>query len=296
MAQGTRIGIIGTGRMGTAFARRLIDQNHQVTVWNRSAKNTAQAAGAGAEVAQDIAALCSRSDVVISSLTDFSALWDVFSGDGGLAAQDLSGKLVIEMSTILPDEQTRLAKLVEGQGGAYLECPVGGTVGPALKGQLLGFAGGDAAAWEQGAPVLAELCKRVEQVGPVGAGAAMKLAVNLPLAMYWNTLGEALQMLEGYDLPAETIVSLMADSSAGPNVLKNRLQVVVDTLDGTDQPGTFDIDGLRKDLALAVKWASRNGKELPLALRALETYNAAREAGLGGFDGASLARFVRDGS
>jgi 3-hydroxyisobutyrate dehydrogenase len=295
MPQRIRIGIIGTGRMGTAFARRLIDQDHPVTVWNRSTSNTAQAVEAGAEVAQSLAVLCSRSDVVISSLTNFDALWEVFSGDGGLAAQDLSGKLVIEMSTILPDEQIQLSSLVEGQGGTYLECPVGGTVGPALKGQLLGFVGGGAG-WIKAEPVLAKLCKRVEHVGPVGAGAAVKLAVNLPLAMYWNTLGESLQMLEGRDLPAETIASLMADSSAGPNVLRTRLQVVVDTLDGADQAGTFDIDGLRKDLGLAIKWASRNGKKLPMALRSLETYDAARKVGLGAFDGASLARFVRGDS
>lgn len=296
MTDGTRIGIIGTGRMGTAFAKRLAGQSWPVTVWNRSQDATAASAEAGARVANSIADLCDASDILISSLKDFEALEGVFSDAQGLAGQDLSGKLVIEMSTILPDEQVQLAERVSGQGATYLECPVGGTVGPALKGQLLGFAGGDDAAWARGAPVLGELCKRVERVGPVGAGAAMKLAANLPLALYWNTLGEAIQMLEGHDIPIDTVISLLSDSSAGPNVLKNRHQVVVDTLTGTDQPGTFDIDGLHKDLDLAVEWASRNGRELPLALRALETYAAAQGAGLGGFDGASLALFIRDGA
>lgn len=295
MADGRRIGIIGTGRMGTAYAKRLIEQSYPVTVWNRSQDGTTQAVEAGAGVADTITDLCAASDIILSSLTDFSALWDVFSGQGGVAAQDISGKLVIEMSTILPDEQIRLAGLLREKSAGYLECPVGGTVGPALKGQLLGFAGGDEAAWTRAKPVLDDLCKRAERVGPVGAGAAMKLAVNLPLAMYWNTLGEAVQMLDGLDIPADMVASLLADSSAGPNVLKNRHQVVVDTLEGTDQPGTFDVDGLHKDLALAIEWATRKGHELPLAVRALETYNAAQHDGLGGFDGATIARFVRDG-
>jgi 3-hydroxyisobutyrate dehydrogenase len=295
MAQDTRIGIIGTGRMGTAFATRLAGQSFPVTVWNRTPGRAAAAAEAGARIAPDLAALCADSDVILTSLTDFAALWDVCAGTDGLAAQPLGGKLVIEMSTILPDEQIRLAEHLGARGAAFVDCPVGGTVGPALKGALLGFAGGAPDAWDRAEPVLGHLCKRVEHVGPVGAGAAMKLAVNLPLAMYWATMGEALTMLGDSDLPGASIAGLMADSSAGPNVLKNRMQVVSDTLDGTDQPGTFDIDGLRKDLALAIKWAARRGRDLPLALAALETYNAAQDKGLGRFDGASVARFVRDG-
>ena len=143
MTDGTRIGIIGTGRMGTAFAKRLAGQSWPVTVWNRSQDATATSAEAGARVANSIADLCDASDILISSLKDFEALEGVFSDAQGLAGQDLSGKLVIEMSTILPDEQVHLAERISGLGATYLECPVGGTVGPALKGQLLGFAGGD---------------------------------------------------------------------------------------------------------------------------------------------------------
>jgi 3-hydroxyisobutyrate dehydrogenase len=114
--------------------------------------------------------------------------------------------------------------------------------------------------------------------------------VNLPLAIYWQTLGESLALLRGAGIPHELAISLIADSSAGPTVLKNRAQVVIDTLAGTDQPGTFDIAGLMKDLGLALDLAQADGSDLPLAQATESRYRAAIDAGLGGFDGASLTR------
>ncbi len=286
-----RIGIVGTGRMGTAFARRLLETGHEVTVWNRTAGRTATARDAGARVAGTLAELARASDVIITSLTDRVALDAVFSPDGLLDA-DLTGKLIVEMSTVLPDDQEELAERARAAGAAYVECPVGGTVAPALKGALLGLGGGDEADWERAEPILRDLCKRVERLGPVGSGAAMKLAVNLPLALYWATLAEALKMLRGRGLSGETIASLLADSSAGPNVLKNRLAVVAETIDGADQTGTFDIDGLAKDLNLALDWAGKAGDAMPLSKAARPLYAEASRAGLGGCDGASLARFA----
>lgn len=279
------IGIAGTGRMGTAFARRLIETGHKVRVWNRTAERTASAVAAGAE-AVDLAGLAAA-DVILLSLTNAAASQEVLRD---LAGAGLSGRLVIEMSTLLPDEAEALASAAAAAGADFVHCPVGGTVAPALKGQLLGMAGGAAAALDRAKPVLADLCRRVEFLGTVGAAARMKLAVNLPLAIYWQTLGESLALLRGAGVPDDLAVSLIADSSAGPTVLKNRAQVVVDTLAGTDQPGTFDIAGLAKDLGLALKLAEAEGADLPLSRTAGPCYAAALEAGLGGFDGASLTR------
>lgn len=286
----TPIAIAGTGRMGTAFTKRLIETGHAVTVWNRTPARTAGAAEAGAQVAPDIAGIAAC-PVILLSLTDAAAVGAVVEG---LAAAGMDGRLVVDMSTLLPDETRSIAAQVSGARAEFVDCPVGGTVGPALKGQLLGMAGGTEAAFAGAKPVLDKLCKRVEHLGPAGAGAQMKLAVNLPLAIYWKTLAEALALLDGSGIPAETAISMIADSSAGPTVLKNRAQVVVDTLNGTDQPGTFDIAGLGKDLDLALRQAGLSGKAMPLAEATRESYRQALAAGLGRFDGASLTRLLAD--
>ena len=283
----TSIGIAGTGRMGTAFARRLIETGHGVSVWNRSIGRTADAVAAGA-VACDLAGLAAC-DTIVMSLTDAKACAGVLDQVTGFG---LTGRLVIEMSTLLPEDAEAIGTMVTAAGADFVHCPVGGTVAPALKGQLLGLAGGTASAVARAKPVLDALCRRVEHLGAPGAAARMKLAVNLPLAIYWQTLGEALALLRGAGVPNDLAISLITDSSAGPTVLKNRAQVVIDTLNGTDQPGTFDISGLMKDLQLALALAGAEGAPVPLAQATAPRLQAAIDAGLGRFDGASLARLT----
>lgn len=139
-------------------------------------------------------------------------------------------------------------------------------------------------------PVLDGLCKRVEHMGPVGTGSAMKLAVNLPLALYWASLAEAMAVLAGQGIASGVAASVLAESSGGPAVLKNRLEVVVKTLEGTDQLGTFDINGLRKDLLLALDWSTKHGGTMPLSEAARTLYDDAIAQELGGCDGSSLTR------
>lgn len=287
----TAVGIVGTGRMGTAFAKRLLECGHEVHVWNRTADRTAEAVRTEAKKEDDLAALAAACGVIITSLTDFAAADAIYRQDG-LLSPAIKGKLLIEMSTLLPREQEMLAGRVVGAGADFLECPVGGTVAPALKGQILGIAGGSEAAFKRASPILGQLCKRFEHLGPAGCGARMKLAVNLPLAIYWSVLGEAMKLLEGAGIGPERAISIIADSSAAPTVLKNRSQVVIDTLEGRDQPGTFDIAGLAKDLRLALTEAGEIGTQLPLSEAALTAYEEAISAGLGGYDGASLTRHL----
>lgn len=287
-----RIGIIGTGRMGTAFAKRLIEIGNSVTVWNRTPSSTSGAVEAGAKAVEGIGDLVAKSDVLISSLTNFQALTEVHKSPGGLLAQNITGKLVIEMSTLLPEQQQELAAGVYASNAHYLECPVGGTVGPALKGALLGMAGGEKTAFSLAKPILHGLCKRVEHMGPVGAGSAMKLAVNLPLALYWAVLAEAMGVLSDQDISPRLALSVMSDSSAGPAVLKNRMEVIAATLDDKDQTGTFDINGLKKDLQLALDLSGRKNSNMQLSSIASNIYDNALRSGLGSYDGSSLTRYL----
>jgi len=284
----TRIAIIGTGRMGTAIAQRLIESGHDVTVWNRTAERTAAAEKAGARIAPDLAT-AAAAEAILLALTDSTAVRSVVDD---LVSAGIDGRLLVDMSTLLPDDTRAVAERVVAAGAEFVDCPVGGTVAPALKGQLLGMAGGTDAAFARAQPILEQLCKRVEHLGPAGSGAHMKLAVNLPLVVYWKTLAEALAMLRGTGISPETAISVIADSSGGPTVLKNRAQVVIDTLNGTDQLGTVDIETLAKDLELAVHQAGLSGETLSISEATRDSYAAAIAAGLGKFDGSSLTKFL----
>src|SRR5256885_8692995 len=149
-----KIGMAGTGRMGAAIAQRLAGRGHEVKVWNRTA---GKARGLGLEVVDSATRLADVSESLISILTDAAAVESVY---GQLLAGDVKGKLFIEMSTVRPDTERRVAKQARAKGAAFVECPVGGTVGPAKEGKLFGFAGGEAADVARARPLLDQLCRR----------------------------------------------------------------------------------------------------------------------------------------
>jgi hypothetical protein len=128
--------------MGSALAKRLIEVGHEITVWNRNHDKTKPLAESGATVAVSPSELAGRVDTVITILTDATAITSVYEGKAGLLEGSVSGKLFIEMSTVQPETEIALAKKINAKGASLVECPVGGTVGPALTGKLLGLAGG----------------------------------------------------------------------------------------------------------------------------------------------------------
>ena len=278
-----KIGMAGTGRMGAAIAQRLAGRGHQVTVWNRTAD---KARALGLPVAEDLSRLLESSDIIISILTDAKAIEAVYAK---LLAGDVKRKLFIEMSTVRPETQKRLADKVRAKGAAFIECPVGGTVGPAKEGRLFGFAGGEAADVARARPLLDQMCRRVEHVGPVGAGAAMKLAINLPLLVFWQAFGEALSLCEPLGIDPARLMDIFADTSGGPNVLKVRGPAIAAALAGKDPGGaTFNVDSIRKDLRTMLEEARALGRELPVTQRALECFDRAARDGLGAADAAML--------
>jgi len=284
-----RIGIAGTGRMGAAIARRLLGFGHEVTVWNRTPAKTGDIAAAGAKVAARPADVTTASEFVLTILTDAPAIEAVYRGTDGLLAGNPEGKLFIEMSTVRPQAKKDVAEHVRAKRGAFIDCPVGGTVGPASEGRLLGLAGGEPADIERAKPVLDQLCRRVELIGPVGAAAAVKLAMNLTVQVYWQAFGEALALCKPLELEPGRLMNLFAESSGAPRVFHHRSHDIAMTLNGADiNPVNFDIDSVRKDLRTIVEEAGAIGCRLPLAEKALECFDQASQEGLGGKDCATL--------
>src|SRR5262249_34891889 len=161
------IGIAGLGRMGAAMAARLKEVGHAVSGWNRSAAKAQPLAAEGISVVEAPAELAARAEAVITILADAAAIDAVYHGPSGLLSGPVEGKLFIEMSTVRPDTEVALATKVRAKGAAFVECPVGGTVGPARQGKLIGLMGGESADAAQARPILEQLCRRLEHVGPV---------------------------------------------------------------------------------------------------------------------------------
>ena len=277
-----KIGIAGTGRMGAAIAQRLLGLGHEVAVWNRTAEKTRPLAAAGAKVAATPSQLASTSETVVTILTDAAAIAAAYHSGDGLLSGDVSGKLFVEMSTVRPETERTLAGKIRAKGAAMIECPVGGTIGPAKDGKLFGFVGGETADVARARPLLEQMCRRIEHVGPVGAGASMKLAINLPLLVFWQAFGEALALVRPLGLDAGRLVDIFSDTSGATTALRNRAPALAAAIQGKEVgPITVDIDAMRKDLRTMVEEAKALGTELPVTSRALECYDQASGAGLG---------------
>jgi 3-hydroxyisobutyrate dehydrogenase len=285
-----KIGVCGTGRMGASIAQRLIAVGHEVGVWNRNPAKTRPLTDAGAKLYASPAELAGDCEAVIVMLLNDAATEAVYRGSKGILESKLAGKLIIDMSTLRPDTMISVGTAVTQLGAAFVECPVGGSTVPAREGKLFGLVGGTDADVTRAMPLLEQLCRRIEHVGALGAGATMKLAVNLPLLVYWQALGESLTLCKPLNLPPERLIDILSDTAGAPAAMKGRGAIIAKVLGGAPLGETaFGITAAKKDLATAVQFAASIHAQLPVAASALACFEEAEAAGLGEADATTVS-------
>jgi 3-hydroxyisobutyrate dehydrogenase len=290
-----KIGVCGTGRMGSSIAQRLMSVGHEVGVWNRDSTKTKPLTEAGARLFGSPAELMTGCDAVVVMLLNDTATEAVYRGPNGILKAKLDGKLLIDTSTVRPDTMASIGASVLRAGAAFVECPVGGSVGPAKEGKLFGLAGGSNADVARAMPILEQMCRRIEHVGELGAGATMKLAVNLPLLVYWQALGEALTICKPLNLAPERLIDILSDTAGTPTALKARGPGIARALSGQPMSETaFGLSAAKKDLATAVQFGKSIHATLPVTASALACFEEAEAAGLGDADATAVsARWVK---
>lgn len=278
------IGLIGLGNMGRAIGLRLIDEGDALTVWNRTASRARELGDV--TVAANPAEVAGTTDLVLSVLGNDAAIEAVYFGETGLLSRPLGGTVIVEMCTTSSAQAQRLDAAVTEAGGLFLECPVGGTIGPARAGKLLGLAGGSAEAFDKSRPVLEKLTRRLEHLGPAGTGAAMKLAINLPLMVYWSALHEALGLALDKGVDPSLALDILVDSSGAAASAKMRAPALHDMLvEGQAGATNFSLDNAIKDMGLMVDALA----DPQMIAAALTKATQARAAGYGALDCSYMA-------
>jgi 3-hydroxyisobutyrate dehydrogenase len=285
-----KIGVCGTGRMGSSIAQRLMSVGHDVAVWNRNPAKMVGLTEAGARAFASPAELVENCEAVIVMLLNDTASDAVYRGPNGILNATLEGRLLIDMSTVRPDTMRAVGASISQQGAAFVECPVGGSVGPAREGKLFALVGGEQADIARARPVLEQLCRRIEHVGALGSGATVKLAINLPLLVYWQALGEALTICKPLNLSPDRLIDILSDTAGTPTAMKGRGTVIAKVLGG-EPPGdaAFSLSAAKKDLATAIQFARSIHAELPVAASALICFEEAEAEGLGDTDATTVA-------
>ena len=286
----TAVGFVGLGKMGAVMAPRFLEAGHTLTVWNRSSAKAAPLVKRGATLAGSPDEVASASDVVVSILGDDASVIEVYEGANGLLSGEIADTLFIDMSTVQPHTSIQIGSSVAAAGGVFVESPVSGTVAPAIDGKLFGLMGGSDDAVTRAQPFLDVLCRRTIHAGAVGQGALMKLAVNLPLGVYWQDLAEAVALGEAGGLDRKLILETIADSSAALAVLGLKTPAIL------GEPGAvaFDVASMQKDMLAMVETASGLGVPLPAASASLTSYAAAKANGMGEEDAVAIVRFHTD--
>ncbi len=180
-----RIGVAAPERTARAFAGRLQQLGHQVSLWDREMTPgrpacTRAPCAFPCVIAEHPEDLLARSDLVITVL-DAARMVCVYEGTRGLLAGDIGAKIIVEMGELPPDTEIRLARQVRERGGVFVECPTAGTLADARAGRLIGFAAGPADDLARARPVLEQMCARIEHQGDNGTGAAAKLRHSAPI-------------------------------------------------------------------------------------------------------------------
>ena len=281
------VAVLGLGRMGGRMAARLVADGTRVTVWNRTAATAeAFAVAHGCAVAATPAQAAADADVVLTIVTDGPALLDVLDGvlDGARP-----GTVVVDCSTVGAPAAREAAARCQAQGLDLVDAPVSGSTAVAEQGALTVMAGGTTEALAQARPVLDVLAATVLHVGPSGAGAAVKVALNGLLHSFATALAEALVAAEAEGVPRASFLDAV---DAG--VLGNRFAAYkrAALLDPASQPVAFDLATATKDLRLAERSASAAGLPPGPVERALRLHEQALAAWHGQDDIAAMTTWL----
>ncbi len=281
------VGFIGLGLMGRPMALNLLKAGFPLTVWNRTRSKAEELSAAGARVAASPREAAANSSVVLTIVSDPPALESVLWGPQGALDGLRAGSVLVDSSTVSPALARRVAAACAERGADFLDAPVTGGTWGAEKGELIFMVGGKGEVLARVEPILAAMGKRFFSLGENGAGQAVKLAMNMILALQVDALSEALALVTGAGIPGERLVEVLQASMARAPVLDVKAPLIL----AQNFAPSFPLRLMHKDLGLALELANQLGVPLPATAAAREVYSAVRGAAREDLDYAAVARF-----
>jgi 3-hydroxyisobutyrate dehydrogenase-like beta-hydroxyacid dehydrogenase len=284
-----RVGFIGLGHMGLAMAVRLLDAGYEVYGVEGSRARTHALLHDRMRWRKTPHEIAELVDFVFTSLPDDAVLESVAAGPEGILSSLGSGKIWADMSTVSPRVSRALADRVHAVGAAMLDAPVSGSVPQVRAGALTIMVGGDETAYARIEPILRELGSPTH-VGYNGQGLALKLAINVSLAVQMLAFAEGLLLAERAGIDPALAAGIMTQSPMGSPMLKSRAPLVLDL----PKEAWFDVRLMQKDLRLALDAARYLRVPLPSTAVADQLLSTARDLGYEDRDIAVLFRVLSE--
>jgi len=262
----TTVGFVGLGHMGGTMATRLLSAGYEVYGNVRLREHARALEEAGVRWRDTPREVAEAAEVVLTSLPDDAALESAASGPDGLLAGLAGGKVWVDVSTVSPRVSRELAERASERGAALLDAPVSGSVPQVQSGTLTIMVGGDGDAYRRVEPVLRELGTPTH-VGENGQGLALKLAINISLAVQILAYSEGLLLATRFGIDPAVATRVMTESPIGSPMLKARAPLVL----ALPEEAWFAVSLMHKDIALALALA----RELDLSLPSADAADAA---------------------
>ena len=277
-----KVGIVGLGIMGGAFAKNLAAAGWHVTGYDISAARRREAQRAGVKIARNAAEVAAAAPVILTSLPKPQALMDIVRK---LVAAKLPRKLVVEMSTFAITDKEKAARVLEKAGHQMLDTPVSGTGSQAKEKDLIFYASGNARQIKRLTPLFNDFGRRAFNVGAFGNGSKIKYVANLLVAINNVASAEAMVLGMKAGLPPKLIYDLITPGAGNSRVFELRAPMMVK---GSYDNVTMKIDVWDKDMRVIGNFARKIGVRTPMFDASKPIYLKAMKTGLGRKDTAAV--------
>jgi 3-hydroxyisobutyrate dehydrogenase len=294
MAENSRIGIVGVGRMGANMTRCLKEKGFAITaVHDRHAPAAESLAKElSCEVAASPARVAEVSDVVLTVVTDDVAMDEIFSETSPSSllchAKD---RLFINFATVGPEAHIKAEARVEGEGGTNLEALMASSITQAREGTLYLMCGGKKSVFEQAQTILEAMSSKLLYIGPAGDAAKVKALVNMVMNCNTAALAEGLGLGDALGLDLTMLREVFGQTGAASRVLETDGE----DMQIRDHECYFSAAHAAKDSGIALDLAQSAGLKLPLAQATFDQYQRLIEAGKGELDKSGVAELIFKG-
>ena len=289
-----RVAFCGLGQMGRGMAESLLRAGHELCVWNRSPEKARSLVAAGATQAATPREAAEGAELAFAMVADDAASRAVWLGESGMLDTLETGALVIECSTLSHDWVTTLSKEAAARDLAYLDCPVTGLPDAAARGELTLLLGGLDSEIRRAAPFLSALARERLVFGPVGAGTAYKLIVNLLGAVEIAATAEAMETAKRSGLDPTQVAEALAKGAAGSFHVARQARIMASEAHAENLAFTTDLR--RKDTRYGVDLSHEQGVAAVLGELALSQFDRASELGFGAENESRVLDAVRSQS
>lgn len=278
-----KVGFLGTGLMGLPMAQRLLAADFEIVAYNRTQEKLAPLRADGAAIAEDAVEVISASECVVLMLTNASAIQSLLLSES--SRQHLAGKTVIQMGTITPTESREVRDEVVAVGANYLEAPVLGSIPEAEAGKLIVMVGGSTAQFQQWSHLLQNFGPDPLLIGPVGAAAAVKLALNQLIASLTSAFALSLSFVQSQEVNVDLFMQVLRNSALYAPTFDKKLQRM---LERNYSNPNFPTKHLLKDTNLLISEAKSVGLNISSIEGVRQILEIAMSQGLAEADYSSL--------